>query len=153
MVNNTVQTDLLLAILSLDAYNRNYNKGIDGLTTGSNSRVGDAFLAEVDLTEEFTEAGKAASFYAQAYRIDGVNSGGLDGTTVISYRGTDEEGKELASVDIPISFQNSYDQDQLRMALQYFTAVKNDRDHPELRPGLGEREIILTGHSLGGALA
>ncbi len=70
-----VSKDLLLAILSMDSYNRGYEPGIllDGNQIGSATVGGDELLPG---------GSQAADFYAVAYS---------DATwgTIISYRGTD----------------------------------------------------------------
>ena len=70
------ERDIFLAILSLDAYNRGYNVGMD---VGGGTKFGNASI----VSQDFTEAQQAAVFYAVAYTL-------ADGTTVISYRGTDD---------------------------------------------------------------
>ncbi|MGB3312950.1 MAG: hypothetical protein WBB85_00945 [Albidovulum sp.] len=71
----TASKDLLLSILSMDAYNRGYNPGITGLSDAPGSSVGSASILDVDLPQ----GAAAASFYAVAYQTaDGI---------VISYRG------------------------------------------------------------------
>ena len=72
-----ISDDLFLAILSMDAYNRGYNAGLQ--ITGS--QIGYAFLGRATDPQLEPEA-VAASFFAQAYI--------WNGQTVISYRGTDD---------------------------------------------------------------
>ena len=71
----SISSDLFMAILAMDSYNRGYNPGlvITGNTIG-NATIG---LAKGD------QEAQAASFFAQAYQL-------ADGNTVISYRGTDQ---------------------------------------------------------------
>jgi hypothetical protein len=67
-------SDLLRAILAMDAYNRGYNAG---LKIDNNSMIGDAEISAAKGDQEAQNAG----FFAQSYRL---------GTqTIISYRGTD----------------------------------------------------------------
>lgn len=69
----------LLAVLSMDSYNRGYGEGIVGLG-GLNSQIGSATLVdESDIAEN--SVGVNAGFYAAAYEVDGE--------IVISFRGTD----------------------------------------------------------------
>lgn len=70
--------DLFLAILSMDAYNRGYDAGINGL--GETGMIGNAVISAA--TAEQKEGWEAAGFYAIAYN--------WNGETVISYRGTDD---------------------------------------------------------------
>lgn len=75
----TISKDLFLSILSMDAYNRGYGEGIEGLG-GLDSTIGNATLKqEYDVAEG--SAGVQAGFYAIAYDTPYGQ--------VISYRGTD----------------------------------------------------------------
>ena len=87
----TISKDLFLAILSMDAYNRGYNQGVnlDG------TKIGNAAI-EIDsanLNEDPNDPNRvdeAAGFYAISYTIEGNGVDGLSsGDTVISFRGTD----------------------------------------------------------------
>jgi len=60
-----ISSDLFMAILSMDTYNRGYNSAIVALTGTS---IGNATINSVPLP---TEA-QAASFYAQSYTLDGM---------------------------------------------------------------------------------
>ncbi len=115
----TISRDLMLSILSMDAYNRGYNEGITGLGT---SNVGNASV-EAMSTSEPGSAEVNASFFAISYTIGGGVTGIAPGTTVISYRGTDEFAAELFPVDLPISFGGSYQQAQIIFAQQFFRMV------------------------------
>jgi hypothetical protein len=72
------QTDLFLAVLALDAYNRGYNQGMTfvGDSDAPGSAIGDATIQFA--TDD--QASRSANFYAVAYS--------WDGEAVISYRGT-----------------------------------------------------------------
>jgi hypothetical protein len=72
----TNSTDVFLAILALDSYNRGYSVGIDV----SGNDIGHATIGSQDSSKEQRDAG----FYAQSYD--------WAGTTVISYRGTTFSG-------------------------------------------------------------
>jgi hypothetical protein len=62
----------------MDAYNRGYDAGIGDPVTGlAGTQIG---LATIRRDFDQPAGSQAASFYAQAYT--------LNGTTVISYRGT-----------------------------------------------------------------
>ena len=77
----TTSRDLLLAILSMDAYNQGYARGVEHGST----RIGTATFS-TDSGEELRDESKEpldqpAGFYAVAYDVAGLG-------TVISYRGT-----------------------------------------------------------------
>ena len=74
----TISKDLFLSILSMDAYNRGYNSGIDDLSDAPGTQIGNAAILDVKIPE----GSQAAGFYALSYT--------LGGETIISYRGTDK---------------------------------------------------------------
>jgi len=129
------QTDLFLAILALDAYNRGYKRG---MVLPASSQIGDAAIA---LQADDLES-QAASFYAVAYS--------WQGKTVISYRGTrfpggPDRGDVLNGWTLSVGYK---DASQPKMALDFYAAVK-----AQIPGGGGGQNILLTGHSLGGGLA
>jgi hypothetical protein len=87
--------DLFQSILSMDAYNRGYNPSIAGLAeTGV---IGNAtVITRADLGVPIGDfaAWQTASFYGLAYKLtQPVGTPGnliAAGTTIISYRGTDQ---------------------------------------------------------------
>lgn len=91
--------DLLLAILSMDAYNRGYGSGVadggandpDGL--GETGQIGNATIVprqSVGIGPDELQAWQNAGFYAVAYEVQaGAWEGLAEDTTVISFRGTD----------------------------------------------------------------
>lgn len=102
----TMSEDLFLSILSMDAYNRGYNPGIAELSDAIGAGIGNATLVRAtDFTPGSEE--QSASFYGLAYRLNQPVDGIAAGTTIISYRGTDEPGRELLPVDLPMSFLGS----------------------------------------------
>ena len=112
----TISKDLFLAILSMDAYNRGYNEGIAGLG-GLGTQIGSAtIITDSETTNSTKDAAQAASFYAVAYDVDGADIDGLDGTTVISYRGTDEIGSEFPFTDFPLSTLGQWRDPQVAFA-------------------------------------
>ena len=145
----TISTELMLAILSLDAYNRGYDEGIDH----GKDQIGGATVGELPNTVDLDEW-QAAGFYAAAYTIGAGVEGLAAGTTVISYRGTDQ----LASwpwSDSGSDAWNGYgialgnaSTTQARLATEFYQTVTGT-ENSDPRTG----EAILTGHSLGGGLA
>lgn len=75
----SISSDLFLAILAMDSYNRGYNAGLGDPVTGlTGTQIGTATRrTDIDLPA----GSEAASFFAQAYTLG-------SGQTVISYRGT-----------------------------------------------------------------
>jgi hypothetical protein len=96
----TMSKDLFLSILSMDAYNRGYNPGIAGLSDAVDTGIGNAkILRTSDSTPGSPEVD--ASFYGLAYKLtQSVGTPGnqiASGTTIISYRGTDDIPDDNAS--------------------------------------------------------
>ena len=81
-----ISKDLLLAILALDAYNRGYGAGIEGLSEEAGTRVRPASILDYELPEGAQNAG----FYALAYKLDKAVEGLPKDSVIISYRGTDK---------------------------------------------------------------
>jgi hypothetical protein len=73
----TASSDLMLAILSMDAYDQGYGAGIGGVGT----KIGNATFLEDSDTVLPAGADQSAGFYAAAYTL-------TTGQTVIAYRGT-----------------------------------------------------------------
>jgi hypothetical protein len=142
--------DLFLAILAMDSYNRGYGQGVSGLA--NSGHIGNATITrQSNIISDSTEV--AAGFYAIAYTVTGVD-GIADGSTVISYRGTNYD----ASGDYS-KFRDIWNGwivgagvavGQANPALEFYRAVNNGASAFDLTDG---RSITLTGHSLGGGLA
>jgi hypothetical protein len=132
--------DVLKALLALDAYNQGYGRGVNNGTT----KIGSATLI-TDSSEEFDEVSTAAAgFYAAAYRLE-------DGTTVISYRGTDNTDVfDTTSGDLYTGWvaATGTNTAQIQLALDFYKEVTGKTVYD----GVAEN-TILTGHSLGGGLA
>ena len=81
----TISKDLLLAILSMDSYNRGYGAGII-LDDAVGTKIGAAKIKKTILEtsiQGFADDAQAAGFYAIAYDVDGSGPSGLAGKTVI----------------------------------------------------------------------
>jgi hypothetical protein len=99
-----ISSDLFLAILAMDSYNRRYDQGIN--LDESVKRLGNAEI-EDDSSILGRTGGQlndvAASFFAQSYSLTGAYqsySGGAAlgvGQTVISYRGTHDRSADAVS--------------------------------------------------------
>ncbi len=112
----TMNRDLFLAILSLDAYNRGYNPGISGMSDAAGTAIGDASIVKTG--EDSAGVAKSAGFYAVAYTWNGEK--------VISYRGTTFELGTNTLKDVfygwtlGIGFDNA---SQANLALQFYQDV------------------------------
>lgn len=139
----TLQPELFNAILSMDAYNRGYNAGIEGLSdnTDGSIKIGTATLLDTkgDL------AAQNIGFYALAY--DTNNDGVAD---TIAYRGTDYPENPTERFLDPIHgwtlSVGDLSSEQGMMAVEFYKEVAGAGNH--FISG-----ITLTGHSLGGGLA
>ena len=137
--------ELMLAILSMDSYNRGYGQGIEGLG-GIGSQVGNAtFSSQSAIGSSSSEV--AAGFYAASYT--------LNGQKIIAYRGTDQVFSPPWSLGNGSDFWNGYGpgvglpfSNQARMAAEFYQTVTGTQTSD---PSTGN--AILTGHSLGGGLA
>jgi len=145
--------DLYLAILAMDAYNRGYGQGVDGLSNAPNTQLGETTIL-TDSIAKLGDAAMGAGFYAVAYNVSGAGIDGLTGT-VISYRGTDanfvlpwsSEGSDLLNgYSLAIG---DYNATQAQMAVQFYQDVTGFAD------GVSpfDANVTTTGHSLGGGLA
>lgn len=135
----SISNDLFMSILSMDAYNREYDAGI----VLGGSKVGDAEIKDHEasgLTPAEYEAWQAAGFYAVAYD--------WNDQTVISYRGTNADmllQDALNGYGLGAGYPFN---DQAWLAAQFFQAVTGTTTSDPR-----SSNVILTGHSLGGGLA
>jgi hypothetical protein len=154
----TISKDLLLAILSLDSYSRGYGAAIDdGL--GADDGLGKTAIGttayKIDSTTKLgVDQTKNAGFYAVSYTVgsgvDGIDSG----TTVISYRGTDNFGEYYNADRGANDILNGWlggagtPTSQTSLALEFYQSVTGK----SVFEGAAANTIV-TGHSLGGGLA
>lgn len=145
--------DLFLAILSMDSYNRGYGAGILGLSeTGSigNATIGanSSVLRDINNLRLDIPAG----FYALAYDVSGVAGFGA-GERVIAYRGTNPFSLDATLRDVIngwSTFTGFGTNSQFGLARAFNKAVTRS----DFLVGTGPlSNAVLTGHSLGGALA
>ena len=137
-----MSSDLFKAILAMDAYNRGYKPGIEGLSEAPGTKLGNATILDSKGDVEAQSAG----FYAIAYKL-------ANGETVISYRGTDEVVNwklwDDRSGDLWEAWTiggGNVEAKQATLAFEFYNAVKTT-------PGVNAENISLTGHSSGGGLA
>jgi hypothetical protein len=131
-------SDLFLALLAMDAYNRGYNNGV--IVPGT--QIGNASLG-ADSAILGTGVDISVSFFAQAYTLSG------GGGTVISYRGTDSN----LGLEIPVlsgDLANGYGLAiglpygaQTNLAIDFYKAIAGSNLTPEQ---LRAANITLTGH-------
>lgn len=132
----TISHDLFLAILAMDSYNRGYGQGVvvDG------NAIGNATFELPTVPQAWKDAG----FYAIAYN--------WNGKTVISFRGTDTFASDpfTGGSDIFNGWVSALGTRTLQVdqALQFYADVTGQ----SVFNGPASN-VILTGHSLGGALA
>ena len=151
-----ISKELFLAILSLDSYSRGYGAAIDdgagnddGLGEAGHG-IGSASIKDVDIPNGSIDAG----FYAVAYTVGSGVEGIDSGTTVISYRGTDNFGEyynaDRGANDILNGWLGGSGSptSQTSLALEFYESVTGK----SVFEGAAEN-TILTGHSLGGGLA
>lgn len=138
----SISQELMLAILSMDAYNRDYAAGM--LVSGE--KVGAAEVVDrsaIGVTADDYQRWQDSGFYAVAYN--------LNGQTVISYRGTDNTEIFDSASDLwnGWTLGGGYGEaSQATLALDFYKQVMGHSafDDTGAQP-------ILTGHSLGGGLA
>jgi hypothetical protein len=139
----STNTDLLLAILAMDSYNQGYGEGLihGQRTIGTATLIGEDDGLPVDQTVE--QQWKDTGFYAAAYQVGG--------TTVISYRGTDDLSlNPFGAGDIFTGWVSATGEQtgQTAFAVDFYKAVTDETVYET-----SSDNVTLTGHSLGGGLA
>lgn len=148
-----ISKDLLLAILSMDSYNRGYGAGLRDGGEEDEDGLGEAgalIAGGVVKNIQLPANAETYGFYAIAYEFGSNAPDGLTNTTVISYRGTDNRDLEDIANDVINGWPLALGQEtlQLDLALEFYEDVAGVT--------LGDPSpdnVIVTGHSLGGALA
>ncbi len=137
-----MNSTLMKAILSMDAYNRGYNSSIkfgsdirDSEAINGVTKIGNATIHR----SQNSQLAEDISFYAIAYDYNGEK--------VISFRGTDQlNADRLNGFDIGAGFP---DAPQAGMAYEFYRSVASSIGAANLTTA----NISLTGHSLGGGIA
>ncbi len=137
---------LFKAILSMDAYNRGYDRGIKLPTVLNTTQIGNAtIVSQIDIPEG--GAAQSIGFYALAYNYNGEK--------IISYRGTDDVDGFMDMIPLPYNKDvyhgwslgsGNIESEQAHMAINFYKEVAGAGN-------LKTANISLTGHSLGGGLA
>ncbi|MGM0740843.1 MAG: calcium-binding protein, partial [Pseudomonadota bacterium] len=134
----------------MDSYNQGYGVGVEhGKTKIGTATIGtdsERVFRDPNAGEGDISAAQSAGFYALAYDIGGDGPEGLAGKTVISFRGTDTSLDH--STGWSVGAGNIDDWTQAPLALEFYTAATGQ----SYRDGEA-RDVLLTGHSLGGGLA
>ena len=115
-----ISKELLLSLLSMDAYNRGYGAELNNLSDVPDTLIGTVKVLKTinEAPDPFKVEAENAGFYAVAYDVPGLG-------TVISYRGTDETIKDAwngwSSIvgSVP---------EQARLAAQFYNSVRKDLD-------------------------
>ncbi|MDD8024774.1 MAG: hypothetical protein PHX82_16915 [Paracoccaceae bacterium] len=149
----TISKELFLAILSMDAYNCGYGAGIsdglgetdaDGNDIDGLGRVGSHIGGASVILDANQPSAQSSGFYALAYTVGEGVEGIAPGTTVISYRGTDnplltaDPDKGGSDITNGWVLGEGTLNAQSRLAQAFYAKVNPD---------------IFTGHALGGGLA
>ena len=127
--------NLMLALLAMDAYNRGSNPALDEVQ-GYGTSVGDANILNIS-------DAPLIGFSATAYQWNGKK--------IISFRGTDSPVDILTGWTIGAgltSYGNTAGPAQLEAAKTFYQLVTNQGVFDGV-----DSNVILTGHSMGGALA
>ena len=154
----TISPELMQAILSMDSYNRGYNAGIVFGADPTNSEAinGITKLGEAVVYRSLgNEPAQSIGFYAIAYSYGG--------STVISYRGTDdmivEWNNEAQEWQTSLDVNNGYDvgagiadTPQSRMSFEFYRAVADALNNNNPADPYAAN-ISVTGHSLGAGFA
>ena len=140
----SISKEMFLAILALDAYNRDYAAVISltGTQLGNATVNYGAGIAGVDQYKVWQKN----SYYALSYTLTGSMGGYSAGQKVIAYRGTDTPAGDFVTGWLAGAGWSGAS--QLGLAASTFEAVTGQSvsDAASLKP-------VVTGHSLGGGLA
>lgn len=138
----TTSKDLLLAILAMDSYNREYGAGL----VVSGTQVGEATFQAHDYQKRVSETTfkdwQSSGFYAAAY------TWGSD--TVISYRGTDTFFGSGSDIYNGWLATTGLQTGQVGLAFQFYNSVLSKPGSPITYDNGPQANVTLTGHSLGG---
>jgi hypothetical protein len=163
-------TDLYLALLAMDSYNRGYSPGVDLKGAGfSQTQIGNATIGlKSDDPAANLPGATAEGFFAQSYT--------LNGQKIISYRGTEGDGDYTRGWSISLGLTSNFTQadealafykavtgldvlygwltgagfasEQSTQAAAFYQSVTGQ----SINAGVAAN-ILLTGHSLSGGLA
>ncbi len=138
----TISRELMLAILSMDSYNRGYGVGLN--FRQPSSQISGA--STITFPDSVSAGWQAAGFYALAYDMTGVADFAA-GERVIAYRGSDEGRLQDVVYGYPTAFGSPLS-GQGNLAIDFARAVAGTNAAPA-----DIANITVTGHSLGAGLA
>jgi hypothetical protein len=130
--------DVMLAVLAMDAYNEGYSPGmtVNYTTSAGGAKV----IAQAGGADD-----QAVSFYADAYNWNGETIIAYRGTRINNSSGLPDLGDMLYGWTATFGFSQA---SQAQLAINFYDQVQ------DLLGDQGSNaNIVLTGHSLGGALA
>ncbi len=114
-----LNSDVMLAILAMDSYNRGYGSGVGGLDVDPGlTKIGSATITYDSTTVLGIVDTQRAGFYDIAYSDNGE--------TIISYRGTDTTGAAALINDIVYgwTFGGGFSgADQVALGIKFYQAV------------------------------
>ncbi len=143
-MTNDPKKDLLLSILAMDSYNREYGAGL--VVTGT--QIGTAtFKNHVSsaISEATYSDWQSTGFYAAAYDTAYGK--------VISYRGTDSFFGSGSDIYNGWLAATGLQTGQVGLAFQFYNSVLSKPGAPITYDNGAQAGVTLTGHSLGGGLA
>ncbi len=149
----TINSNLMNAILSMDAYNRGYNAAIE---IYPEDQTDNKFLGTAKIVKNssvvFNDSDQAIGFYALAYQIKDSSGNVVD--NVIAYRGTDGPNPIPDDSDVTNGWllgAGNYNATQGTMAVNFYKEVAKQIGGADV--DLQAVNISTTGHSLGGGFA
>jgi hypothetical protein len=135
--------DVLLAVLAMDTYMRDWRKLANNLTNGLGDQIGNATVGKdsriLVAGSDGGRSDQANQFFAQAYSDSTYG-------TIVSYRGIGSPGEFTNATGIAYGNISV----RVEMAAQFYQKIAADLPGS---PTPFAANVTFTGHSMGGALA